>query len=79
MKKLLILLFSILISFNSYGDWIELTKSETGDIFYVDKDRIKGNNGYVYWYHMRDHKIDKFTRPVRYIWVKQISFLDDLI
>ena len=28
---------------------------------------------------VEDHKIDKFTRPVRYIWVKQISFLDDLI
>ena len=26
MKKLLILLFSILISFNSFGEWIEVTE-----------------------------------------------------
>ena len=33
MKKLLVLLFSILISFSSYGEWIEVTTdANNGDI-----------------------------------------------
>ena len=62
MKKLLILLFSILISFNSYGEWIKVTTdANNGDIYYVDIDTIKENGGYVYWYYMIDYmKRDKF-------------------
>ena len=41
MKKLLILLFSILISFNSYGELVEVTESTDGDISYIDKNTIK--------------------------------------
>ena len=54
MKKLLILLFSLLISFNSYGEW---TKSGTnaGDSHYLDADRIKENGGYVYFWTMTDY------------------------
>ena len=33
MKKLLVLLFSILISFNSYGEWEEIAENQRGDIF----------------------------------------------
>jgi hypothetical protein len=54
MKKLLILLFSILISFNSYGEWEELGKNVNGDIFYIDEDTIKEHNGYVYWWVLVD-------------------------
>ena len=65
MKKLLILLFSILISFNSYGEWIKVTKSISGsgkgDTYYVDIDTIRENGGYVYWYYMNDYmKRDKY-------------------
>ena len=62
MKKLLILLFSILISFNSYGEWIKVTiDGDNGDIYYVDKDTIRENGGYVYWYYMEDFmKRDKY-------------------
>ena len=41
MKKLLLLLFSILISFNSYGEWEEVVESTDGDTYYIDKDTIK--------------------------------------
>ena len=51
MKKLLILLFSILISFNSYGEWREIVKNTEGDIFYVDLDTVKGHGGYVYFWN----------------------------
>jgi len=41
MKKLLVLLFSILISFNSYGEWTAVSESVDGDIAYIDYENIK--------------------------------------
>ena len=55
MKKLLIPLFSILISFNSYGEWKELGMNVAGDTFYIDKDIIKEHNRYVYWWVLKDY------------------------
>jgi hypothetical protein len=62
MKKLLILLFSAMISFNSYGEWIEVTENITlENIYYVDIDTIKESGGYVYWYQMNNYtKPDKW-------------------
>jgi len=56
MKKLLILLFSILISFNSYGEWIEVTRgTETGTMFYIDNETISERSGYVYFWILQDN------------------------
>jgi len=56
MKKLTILLFSILISFNSYGEWLKVSKGiVSGDIYYVSTDTIKEHKGYVYWWDMIDY------------------------
>ncbi len=61
MKKLTILLFSILISLNSYGEWIKFYEDDSGNTFYMDKDTIKEHNGYVYWWRMNDRlKPDKY-------------------
>ena len=49
MKKLLILLFSMLISFNSYGEWIEVA-SGNSIIFHIDFDTVKENNGFIYYW-----------------------------
>jgi hypothetical protein len=50
MKKLIILLFAILTSFNSYGEWKVLSLNKNGDTFYIDVDRIKEHKGYAdYW------------------------------
>ena len=55
MKKLLILLFSIIISFNSYGEFVEVTESADGSFTsYIDIATIKENNGYVYYWVLRD-------------------------
>ena len=54
MKKLLILLFSILISFNSYGEWKKITSSVDDDIYYLDYDSIRVTGGYVHWWDMID-------------------------
>lgn len=53
MKKLLILLFSILISFNSYGGWKKVGEDGLGD-WYLDKKLIRERSGYVYWWSLSD-------------------------
>ena len=55
MKKLLILLFSILISFNSYGEWIKVSESVDGDSYYIDLDTLKERDEYIYWWQMKDY------------------------
>ena len=55
MKKLLILLFSILISFNSYGEWLKIHHYDNGDVAYIDLNTIKKHGGYVYFWFMSDY------------------------
>ncbi len=54
MKKLLILLFSILISFNSYGEWKLVATDVAGNDTYIETDTIKEHGGYVYFWDMMD-------------------------
>ena len=55
MKKLLAFLFSIFISFNSYGEWTQITEDENHvDFYYVDKESIIKNAGYVYYWELAD-------------------------
>ena len=54
MKKLLLLLISLLISFNSYGGWAYFGDNADGDTFYIDIETIKEHGGYVYWWRMID-------------------------
>jgi hypothetical protein len=60
MKKLLILLFSTLISFNSYGQWLHAGDLSEGDKVYMDFTTIKKNNGYVYHWELMD-----FLKPTK--------------
>jgi hypothetical protein len=55
MKKLTILLFSILISFSSYGEWTEVVESVHGDTAYIDTSTIKEHGGYVYFWDLTDY------------------------
>ena len=68
MKKLLIFLFSILISFNSYGEWTEInyeyTQTEEGETYYVDKDTITKQDGYVYWWMLVDEPLMPFSEDM---------------
>ena len=54
MKKLLVLVFSILVSFNSYGGWMKISDSTDGATHYIDIDTLKKHNGYVYYWTLRD-------------------------
>ena len=61
MKKLLVLLFSILISFNSYGGWTWVTDDLSGNKYYYDFEKIKKNDGYYYYWRLVDLlKPDKY-------------------
>ena len=56
MKKLLLLLFSIFISFSSYAEWVYIDNSqESGVNFYIDVDYIEVEDGYVYWWDLNDY------------------------
>jgi hypothetical protein len=54
MKKLTILLFSILISFSSYGEWTDVYKDKAGSggTYHLDLDSFKKHNENVYWWQM---------------------------
>jgi len=56
MKKLLILLFSLLISFNSYGEWELIIEDDAAD-GYIDKETIKENNDYVYFWMLQNNNV----------------------
>ena len=55
MKKLLILLFSIFISFNSYGEWKAVSSNASGT-YYIDSEKIREGNRNVYWWSLSDYK-----------------------
>ena len=56
MKKLLILLFSFLISFNSYGEWVFVTSDvDNVNFYYVDNESIIKNGRYLYYWELHDY------------------------
>ena len=59
MKKLLLiftLLFSTLMfSTPSYGEWTKVGANVRGTNFYVDFDRIRKHDGYVYFWTLNDY------------------------
>tara|TARA_B110000967_G_C18757550_1_gene496129 strand:+ start:30 stop:437 length:408 start_codon:yes stop_codon:yes gene_type:complete len=62
MKKLLLLLFSLILSFNSYGELTKVSRSVDKDSYYIYTDTIRENNGYVYWWDLTD-----FIEPGPYL------------
>ena len=63
MKKLTILLviiFTFLFSTTSWGDWNYLIKSIKGMKFYYDKDRVRKNGKYLYFWMLVD-----VIKPIR--------------
>jgi hypothetical protein len=58
MKKLLtltVILYSLMFSSVSFGEWTAVARSPSGLVFYVDFDRIRKNNGYVYFWRLGDY------------------------
>ena len=54
MKKLLVLLFTILLSFNSFGDWKWIGDNANSNDYYIDFEKIKKVDGYKYYWFLTD-------------------------
>jgi|APSaa5957512535_1039671.scaffolds.fasta_scaffold69499_2 hypothetical protein len=62
MKKLLVILFSLLISFNSNALWwFPIVDSTDGDSYFIDIDTIKSHNNSVFYWRLKD-----YLRPNNY-------------
>jgi hypothetical protein len=62
MKTLTIFLaltFSVMFSSSSYAGWTIVEESVDGNTFYVDFERIRKHDGYVYWWQLTD-----YLRPI---------------
>ena len=62
MKKLtliLSLIFTVTLSSNSFGEWRKVIKSNEGNTYYVDFERIQKVDGYVYFWELHD-----FLKPL---------------
>ena len=62
MKYLLIiftLVFSVTFSSTSFAEWTEVSKNERGDTQYVDSERVRKVDGYVYFWLLND-----FLKPI---------------
>jgi len=55
MKKLLVFLFSILISFNSYGEWKKVG-DDPNATYFIDDNSIRKINKSVYWWMLTNYK-----------------------
>ena len=58
MKKLTLLTtltVSMMFSPVCWGEWVEVSKSVDGDSYYVDFDRIRQYEGYVYFWELSDY------------------------
>jgi len=61
MKKLLLLLFSIIFSSTSFADWKLIGKTDVGDQFYFDTERIRQVDGDIYfWLLWNGSKPDEY-------------------
>jgi hypothetical protein len=58
MKTLIIFLaltFSVMFSSSSYAEWTKVDENVNGSTFYVDFERIRKHDGYVYWWNLSDY------------------------
>lgn len=46
---------TIVFSSPSYAEWFKVAENVNGDTFYVDVDRIREHDGYVYFWSLRDY------------------------
>jgi hypothetical protein len=71
MKKttLLVILFALVFASPSYAEWENVAKSKDGTTFYVDYERIRKHDGYVYWWLLQD-----LLKPTKYGDLSQILY-----
>ena len=75
MKSLLTiftLLFTVMIPSTSFAEWTKVGTNESGSDFYVDFERIRKHDGYVYWWDLVD-----YLKPKRGVWSSQTYYEGD--
>ena len=87
MKSLLTILtlvFAMVFSSTSYAEWTKSVESKQGNTFYVDFERIRKHDGYVYFWSLTDYlKPDKFGDFSSIVYLQgdcntfQIKYLSD--
>ena len=54
-------LFTVMFSSISFAGWTKIGEIISGDTYYVDFERIRKHDGFVYWWYMTDYlKPDKW-------------------
>ena len=63
MKKLLLLIFSLLLSFNSYAEWtrVDIDSEKT---IYIDINTIIEKDEFIYWWYMLDSNLDDYSSKI---------------
>ena len=66
MKKLLLILFSLMLSFNSYGEeyegsYVKLFADEDDTTWHMNLDKIQERDGLVYYWYMTSNKEESAT------------------
>jgi hypothetical protein len=59
MKKitlLLVIIFTVLFSTTSWGEWEPISVNGSGDTLYFDKDRVRKSGKYLYFWELQDYK-----------------------
>jgi hypothetical protein len=69
--KYLLIIFTLVFSPTSFADWTMVSKSETGRIYYVDLERIRKVDGFIYFWQMSDYLIkDKYGDLSNKVYIK---------
>ena len=51
----IIILISTTLSSNGFADWVKVAKGLEGETFYIDFQKIKKKNGYVFFWNLSDY------------------------
>ena len=69
--KYLLIIFTLVFSPTSFADWTRVSESEDGSIFYVDLERIRKVDGFIYFWQMSDYLIkDKYGDLSNKVYIK---------
>jgi len=49
------LFFTLMFSSTSFAEWFAMTRNKNGDTFYVDFDRLRNHDGYIYYWALTDY------------------------
>ena len=58
------LVFTVMFSSASFAGWTKVTENSVGDTYYVDFERIRKHDGYVYFWRLSD-----YLKPTTYGWL----------